>query len=195
MSKNKVDRRESSFKARDNVEIIMDKVINLAENEFSKNIEIQRQNVGTWVTNGEVAKITIEIKTPFRNIEDKTIILNCGPDGIVNGSSEKTWLLESFREKLVDATFDFMEHVNAANGIHPLTLLEFDERRLNQDKAMTDCHHILHILQQAIHFLHLKPSKVENIVELMDEELRLLRGWRRSEYKKRKAIIKRENEQ
>ena len=193
MSKNKVDRRESSFKARDNVEIIMDKVICLAEKEFTKGVEAQCHNVGTWEADGNVAKINIEVDTPFKCLENRVLILNCETNNRVNVTSEKEWLLKTFRQKLVDATFDLMEHVNIANGIYPITILEFDERRLNQDKAMTDCYHILHILQQAIHFLYLKPSKVEAIVGLIDEELRLLKGWRRSEYKKRNAILKREN--
>ena len=195
MSKNTVDRRTSSFKARDNVELIMNQVIALAESNFTRAIEAQNQDAGTWKTNGKVAEMSIEISTPYHDIEGKTIILRCGENNTVKATSEDTWLLEMFRKKLVNATFDLMEHVNVANGIYPITIAEFDERRLNQDRAMTDCYHILHILQQAIRFLHLKPSKIESIVALIDEEIKLIKGWRRSEYKNRDAIEKRENRQ
>lgn len=193
MSKTKIDRRESSFKARDNVETLMHEVIHLVEKEFTRCIEAQSKDVGNWSADGNTATINLEIATPFRNIEDKIIILRCGSDGGVEITYADTWLLQTFRQKIVDATFDLMSHVNTANGIHPITISEFDERRLNQDKSITDCYHITHILQQAIYFIHLKPSKVEHIIELIDEEIRLLRGWRRSEYKKRDIILKREN--
>ena len=195
MSKSKIDRRESSFKARDNVELVMDKVITLIESNFTSSIDPKYENVGEWKTDGEKAEIRLAISTPYKNIDGKTIILNCGMSGEIFASTPKTWMLEMFRQKLIDATFSLMEHVNTANGIHPITILEFDERRLNQDKAITDCYHILHILQQAIHFLYVRPSKIENIVELLEEELRLLKGWRKSEYKKKAAIQKRENGQ
>lgn len=195
MSKNSVDRRQSSFKARDNVEIIMDRIIVLIESNFSSSIIPQLENAGTWECDGEKAEIKVTLDTPFRNMDGRTILLQCGISGTVSVATPKTWLLNVLREKLVDTTFKLMEHVNTANGIHPITIMEFDERRLNQDKALTDCYHILHILQQAIHFLNVKPSKIENIVELIEEELRLIKGWRRSEHKKRAAILKREQGQ
>ena len=193
MSKNKIDRRESSFKAQDNIEIIMDKIIYLIESNFESSIEIQEQSAGKWTTDGTRAEINFSFDTPYKNIDGKTLVLNFDVKGDVFVSTHKTWLIQIFRDKLIDTTFELMEHVNTANDIHPITLVEFDERRLLQDKAIADCYHISHILQQAIKYLYIQPSKIENLVGLIKMEIKLLRGWRKSEYKKRKAIIKREN--
>ena len=66
---------------------------------------------------------------------------------------------------------------------------------MNQDFAIIDCYHILHILQRIIDAkIGVTASTVEHIVELIDEEIRLLKGWRKAEYKKRKSIQKRELE-
>lgn len=193
--KTKVDRRKSTFKARDNVEIIMNKIFIFIESNLTSEIVPQIENAGRWSVENDKAKIEIAFDSVYHNLDGKTIILKCAWDNKVGASTTSTWLIDTYRKKLIDATFQLMEHIDIANGIHPISMLEFNERRLNQDFSIIDCYHILHILQRIIDSnIGVKASKVENIVDLIDEEIRLLKGWRKSEYRKRKSIQKRELE-
>lgn len=195
MSKNTVDRRKSTFKARDNVEIIMNKIFTFIESNLSSEIVPQIENAGSWKVENDKAKIEISFDSAYHNLDGKTIILKCEWDNKVGASTTNTWLMGNYRTRLIDATFQLMEHIDIANGIHPISMLEFNERRLNQDFAIIDCYHILHILQRIIDAkIGVTASTVEHIVELIDEEIRLLKGWRKAEYKKRKSIQKRELE-
>ena len=193
MSKNKTDRRTSNFKAKDNIEIILNRIIKLIETSFVRGIT-ESSDGGSWSANGDFAEIKIKIDTPYKNLDGKCVILQCSYDNRVDVTTMSMWLMDVFRTKLIDATFQLMEHVNTANGIHPICTKEFYERRINQDLAITDCYHILHILQRGIDNTHLKPSNMEDIVELIEEEIRLIKGWRRAEYRKLNAIKERESE-
>lgn len=83
-------------------------------------------------------------------------------------------------------------HIRVANSINPILVREYEERRLHQDKAISCCLHLLDLLDQAKEILHVKISKVNPIIDLVHEEFRLLKGWRKSDYSKLGGCLKRE---
>jgi len=56
------------------------------------------------------------------------------------------WLLSHFRDSLLQLLRDLMMQITAANSIYPTMLIEAEERRLLQNKAICTCECLLQVL-------------------------------------------------
>jgi len=93
------------------------------------------------------------------------------------------WLLSHFRDSLLQLLRDLMMQITAANSIYPTMLIEAEERRLLQNKAICTCECLLQELNHIASVLPVDANNILRFVEMADREVALLKGWRKSDNK------------
>lgn len=98
------------------------------------------------------------------------------------------WFIEDERKVIVDCLRSIGENVFLANSIYPTYMEELIERRLYQDKAIGLCYRLTQELQYAIETLPVDVNKYLRFAEMIQAEINLLKGWRKSDNKFKRAI-------
>ena len=98
------------------------------------------------------------------------------------------WFIEDERKVIVDCLRSIGENVFLANSIYPTYMEELIERRLCQDKAIGLCYRLTQELQYAIETLPVDVNKYLRFAEMIQTEVNLLKGWRKSDNKFKRAI-------
>lgn len=98
------------------------------------------------------------------------------------------WFIEDERKVIVDCLRSIGENVFLANSIYPTYMEELIERRLCQDKAIELCYRLTQELQYAIETLPVDVNKYLRFAEMIQAEINLLKGWRKSDNKFKRAI-------
>lgn len=98
------------------------------------------------------------------------------------------WFIEDERKVIVDCLRSIGENVFLANSIYPAYMEELIERRLCQDKAIGLCYRLTQELQYAIETLPVDVNKYLHFAEMIQTEINLLKGWRKSDNKFKRAI-------
>lgn len=98
------------------------------------------------------------------------------------------WFIEDERKVIVDCLRSIGENVFLANSIYPTYMEELIERRLRQDKAIGLCYRLTQELQYAIETLPVDVNKYLRFAEMIQTEINLLKGWRKSDNKFKRAI-------
>lgn len=98
------------------------------------------------------------------------------------------WFIEDERKVIVDCLRSIGENVFLANSIYPTYMEELIERRLCQDKAIGLCYRLTQELQYAIETLPVDMNKYLRFAEMIQTEINLLKGWRKSDNKFKRAI-------
>lgn len=80
----------------------------------------------------------------------------------------------------IDLARKLMEEITAANTIYPTTDAEVELRRTHQTEAVILCEQIIQHLQWLVDTLPVKVSSLEEIVEMVNKEVALLKAWRKS---------------
>ena len=92
--------------------------------------------------------------------------------------------------KKVETTFGGRpyEEVYVANSIYPTYWEELVERRVHQDRAVGQCYRLTQELQYAIETLPVDVNKYLRFAEMIQTEINLLKGWRKSDNKFKSAL-------
>lgn len=98
------------------------------------------------------------------------------------------WFIEDERKVIVDCLRSIGENVFLANSIYPTYMEELIERRLCQDKAIGLCYRLTQELQYAIETLPVDVNKYLRFAEMIQTEINLIKGWRKSDNKFKRAI-------
>lgn len=98
------------------------------------------------------------------------------------------WFIEDERKVIVDCLRSIGENVFLVNSIYPTYMEELIERRLCQDKAIGLCYRLTQELQYAIETLPVDVNKYLRFAEMIQTEINLLKGWRKSDNKFKRAI-------
>ena len=80
----------------------------------------------------------------------------------------------------IDLARRLMEEITAANTIYPTTEQEVEQRRAHQTEAIIVCEQIIQHLQWLVDTLPVKVSSLEDIVEMVNREVALLKAWRKT---------------
>ena len=80
----------------------------------------------------------------------------------------------------VDLARKLMEEITAANTIYPTTEPEVEQHRAHQTEAIILCEQIIQHLQWLVDTLPVKVSSLEDIVEMINKEVALLKAWRKA---------------
>ena len=73
-----------------------------------------------------------------------------------------------------------INYIISANSIYPTCIEEYNERRLLQDKAIGCCRALLTQFQIITYVLngYVKVDKYKRYIDMVNQEIRLLKGWR-----------------
>ena len=91
------------------------------------------------------------------------------------------WLIVSFRQNIMNILRDLMMNITAANTIYPINLDELKMRRGFQNLAIIACEKLLQEMQYCADILPVKLAKFLPYVDKIEFEIRLLKGWRKSD--------------
>lgn len=98
------------------------------------------------------------------------------------------WFIADERQVIVDCLRSITESVFVANSIYPMYSEELVERRVHQDRAIGQCYRLTQELQYAIETLLVDIDKYLRFGELIQTEINLIKGWRKSDNKFKRAI-------
>lgn len=98
------------------------------------------------------------------------------------------WFIADERQVIVDCLRSITESVFVANSIYPMYPEELVERRVHQDRAIGQCYRLTQELQYAIETLPVDIDKYLRFGELIQTEINLIKGWRKSDNKFKREI-------
>ncbi len=169
---------------------------------FHKAYEISDKVTTLLIRNFGVKTISRELKTFTRNAkmthEDREqFTALCNKYRIDVESEYPLWLVEHYRNWIMKLLADLINNITIANTIYPAEpYLDFETklRRQYQQLAIANCYQIFQALQQAGRVLPVDFEKIMPYVEMVNEEIRLLKEWRKSGNKKYRAFLNNEKE-
>lgn len=91
-----------------------------------------------------------------------------------------SWLIDRFRNSILDICQKMVKSITCAYTLWPTNQVEYEEKRLWQDRAIMMCEALLQEMTLAIDILPVNANKYVNYVNMIEEEIRLLKGWRKS---------------
>ena len=98
------------------------------------------------------------------------------------------WYITHLRECIFKIISDLWSNITHANSIYSTTLEEANTRRLYQDEAIANCYDLLHQMQNAANIISFNLNQLSPILDDIDKEISLLKGWRQSDNKIRKKL-------
>ena len=98
------------------------------------------------------------------------------------------WLISHFRMNILNTLNDLINNITYANSVYPTREAEYDERRAFQNKAIANCYQLLQEMQYVISVVPVNAEKYMQHVDLIEKEIALLKGWRKSDNRILKAI-------
>lgn len=93
------------------------------------------------------------------------------------------WFIEDERKTIVNCLRAITREVYIANSIYPTVQEELTERRLHQDRAIGLCYTLTQELQYAIETLPVDVNQYLRFGEMLQTEVNLIKGWRKSDNK------------
>lgn len=117
----------------------------------------------------------------FRNIMNKyefTYILDEYPN----------WLIDKMRSNILNLLHSLVMNITQSNTIYPTCEEEYYDRRKYQNHAIANCEQLLQEMQYIISIIQVDANKYLKYVDMIDEEVKLLKGWRKSDNKILKRI-------
>lgn len=112
--------------------------------------------------------------------EDLNKIVENHKDCINFETSYPLWILEYMRDKILKDLAEIRNKIIEANTIYPNSEYEYNKKREHQTSAIAGYYKLLSNLQFAIEIFH--PSTVEKympLVNAMEKEIKLLKGWKK----------------
>jgi len=90
------------------------------------------------------------------------------------------WLIVHFRERIISALGDMVSNIIKGNGIYPTTPEELQWRRHYQTEAILNCEQVLHEMDFCAEIFSVHLNKFLPFVDAIELEIKLLKGWRKS---------------
>lgn len=100
------------------------------------------------------------------------------------------WIISRFRNNILNILDELLMNITKANSIYPVYEQEFYERRILQDRAIGNCECLFQEMQHIISVLPTDSNKYMRYVELINKEISLLKGWRKSDNRILKRLQK-----
>lgn len=98
------------------------------------------------------------------------------------------WFIVRMRYYVLDTLRRMMREINIANKIFPTMMREFEERRIHQDLALTECFNLLQELQYAIETLPVDINKLLRFDEMIQRQITLIKAWRKADNRHKEKL-------
>lgn len=93
------------------------------------------------------------------------------------------WYILDERTAIVNCLRNIVNEVFLANSIYPTCMEEYTERRLHQDRAIGYCYGLTQELEYVIETLPVDINKYTEFADMIQKEINLIKGWRKSDNK------------
>jgi hypothetical protein len=104
------------------------------------------------------------------------------------------WLLKEFRSMVISDARMLIHYITSANTIYPSSISEFHLRREFQDKALGTCETMIQDLQYISGILDVDLNKYMPYVDMIEREIALLKGWRKSDNRLLRQVRRNEDD-
>ena len=169
----------------------------LSELEFYRNaIQLYEDITGLLLRNFGVK----DKRRPVISTDDKKMILEAYPfmervfkrlekyEAATVIDEYPFWLVEHFREQVLEQLDQLLNNIIDANSIYPINLHELEVRRDYQTAAIGNCEKLIQVFQRIMVALPVDVNKLLPFVDKLDREVALLKGWRKANSKIRKRL-------
>lgn len=175
MSVLKSKRKESQFEVFHHLTKMRKEVTDLLLRDFGYDLERAEKKVLKTFGEKSYEELTPEEINRYNKLMEKH-----------NAFAE--WFIADERKTIVDCLRNITEEVYTANSIYPAYMEELIERRLHQDRAIGQCYRLTQELQYAIETLPVDVNKYLRFASMIQTEINLLKGWRKSDNKFKRAF-------
>lgn len=100
------------------------------------------------------------------------------------GAKNETMITQIIGDRILRVVFDIGTHIRMANSIYPTCEIEYQERRLHQDKAIGLCFDLLTKYQLILEKLRIPDDKYVNEIKNVIHEINCLKRWRETDHKR-----------
>lgn len=92
-------------------------------------------------------------------------------------------------ERIINLCADIVGDIHRANDLFVTSLLEYEQRRLYQDKAIANCDVLKQELQSIVDIMPgLNINKYKTSIKMIDKEIVLMKSWRKSDIRLKKKV-------
>ncbi len=98
------------------------------------------------------------------------------------------WLIDKMRSSMMNIMHNMVMNITQANTIYPVCESEFYDRRNFQNHAIGNCEQLLQEMQYIISIIPVDAQKYMRYVDMIEKEIALLKGWRKSDNRILKKI-------
>lgn len=170
--------------------------------EFYKNAIELRKYLTNWLLRDfGMSRNTKSVNQVIKNIDekDKKVIDDIFRkyDKTPNHefrSEYPEWFVTFERDVIIQILQEMVANITSANSIYATKDFEFDMRRKYQDEAIICCYKLYQELQYIISIFNTDLNKFVPIIEMIEKEVDLLKGWRQSDNKAKKKIKDKDKE-
>lgn len=178
MSVLKAKRKASQFEVFHQLKKMRKEVTDLLLRDFGYNLDKATRNVEKTFGGRPYEELSPDEKVRYEKLMEKNIAF-------------AEWFIVDERKVIVDCLRTITEEVYVANSIYPVYWDELVERRIHQDRAVGQCYRLTQELQYAIETLPVDVNKYLRFAEMIQTEINLLKGWRKSDNKFKSALQER----
>lgn len=178
MSVLKAKRKASQFEVFHQLKKMRKEVTDLLLRDFGYNLDKATRNVEKTFGGRPYEELSPDEKVRYEKLMEKNIAF-------------AEWFIADERKVIVDCLRTITEEVYVANSIYPVYWDELVERRIHQDRAVGQCYRLTQELQYAIETLPVDVNKYLRFAEMIQTEINLLKGWRKSDNKFKSALQER----
>lgn len=178
MSVLKAKRKASQFEVFHQLKKMRKEVTDLLLRDFGYNLDKATKNVEKTFGGRPYEELSPDEKVRYEKLMEKNIAF-------------AEWFIADERKVIVDCLRTITEEVYVANSIYPVYWDELVERRIHQDRAVGQCYRLTQELQYAIETLPVDVNKYLRFAEMIQTEINLLKGWRKSDNKFKSALQER----
>lgn len=114
-------------------------------------------------------------------------------DGAIEEYPE--WLIADLRKGVMNLLRNLIQNITAANSIYPVHESEYYERRKLQNAAIANCEQLLQEFQYIIDILPVNANKYLRYVDMIEKQIALLKGWRKSDNRILKRVRENQNKE
>ena len=97
------------------------------------------------------------------------------------------------KEYISDLLRSVAHNITMANSIYATNIYECNERRIYQDRAVCICYSIKNELQHIMTFYNIDINKLIPYQDMLDNQINLIKAWRKSDNKLKNKFEKQEN--
>lgn len=113
----------------------------------------------------------------------ETFMELCNKYGVNVEAEYPLWLIEYYRDWVLRLLRELIDSITQANTIYPKNESEYYLRRQYQWRAIGACYQLKQAMQAAVRILPIKVEKYMPFIGLIEEELTLLKNWKKTDNK------------